>query len=394
MRRAYSFVLPILFFLISCQPKSPSTITIIDGDQIHQLITTERIPASLLTQADVQLATNDIVLLNGNPIALNQSLPTAQTYTLQVQRAVALTVNGKIIQATAQTIGEALSQAGAQLYASDQISPPIQTSITGAMNVKYVPSSALTVTADGKPLQIRSSSATVGGALAEAGIPLLGLDSSQPSENEALPSNGQIQVTRVSESILLSEKSIPFQTDYQQSADVELDQQKILQPGQTGLSVSRVRIVYEDGQEASRQNESETVVRAPQDQIVGYGTKVVIHTTTINGVQIQYWRAMSMYATSYSPCRSGGSKCYSGTSSGQPVQKGEVAVKYSWYLAMEGQKLFIPGYGFATIEDVCGGCVGKPWVDLGYSDSDYQDWSQTVTVYFLGPAPATIPSLN
>src|ERR1700690_3683141 len=108
MRRAYSFVLPILFFLISCQPKSPSTITIIDGDQIHQLITTERIPASLLTQADVQLATNDIVLLNGNPIALNQSLPTAQTYTLQVQRAVALTVNGKIIQATAQTIGEAL----------------------------------------------------------------------------------------------------------------------------------------------------------------------------------------------------------------------------------------------------------------------------------------------
>ncbi len=124
---------------------------------------------------------------------------------------------------------------------------------------------------------------------------------------------------------------------------MELDQQKILQPGQTGLSVSRVRIVYEDGQEASRQNESETVVRAPQDQIVGYGTKVVIHTTTINGVQIQYWRAMSMYATSYSPCRSGGSKCYSGTSSGQPVQKGEVAVKYSWYLAMEGQKVIHSG---------------------------------------------------
>ena len=311
-----------------------------------------------------------------------------------MQRAVALTVNGKIIQTTAETIGEALSQAGAQLYASDQISPPIQTSITGPVAVKYIPARALTVTADGKPLQIRASSATVGNALAEAGTPLLGLDSSQPSENEALPSNGQIQVTRVSESILLSEKSIPFQTDYQQSADVELDQQKILQPGQTGLSVSRVRIVYEDGQEASRQNESETIVRAPQDQIVGYGTKVVIHSATINGVQIQYWRAMSMYATSYSPCRSGGSKCYSGTSSGQPVQKGEVAVKYSWYLTMEGQTLFIPGYGFATIEDVCGGCVGKPWVDLGYSDSDYQDWSQTVTVYFLAPAPATIPSLN
>ncbi len=231
-------------------------------------------------------------------------MPTAQTYTLQVRHAVALTVNGKIIQTTAQTIGEALSQAGAQLYASDQINPPIQTPITGTMTVKYIPSHALTVMADGKPLQIRSSSATVGGALAEAGIPLLGLDSSQPSENEALPSNGQIQVTHISESILLSEKSIPFKTDYQQSANVELDQQQILQAGQPGLSVSRVRIVYQDGQEVSRQNESETVVRAPQDQIVGYGTKVVIHTTTVDGVQIQYWRAIPMYATSYSPCRS------------------------------------------------------------------------------------------
>jgi len=390
----YSFVLPILFILFACQPQSKQTITIIDSSQIHQLITAERIPASLLTQTGIHLAANDIVLLNGKPVMLDQSMTTTQTYTLQVQRAVALTVNGKIIQTTVQTIGEALSQAGAQLYANDQINPPIQTPITGPMTVKYVPSRALTVMADGQPSQIRSSSSMVGNALAEAGIPLLGLDSSRPSENEALPPNEQIQVKRISESILLSEKSIPFKTDLQQSADVELDQQKILQPGQLGLSVSRVRIVYEEGQEASRQTESESVVRAPQDQIVGYGTKVVIHTATVDGVQIQYWRAVQMYATSYSPCRSGGTKCYSGTSSGQPVQKGEVAVKYSWYLTMAGQRLYIPGYGFATIEDVCGGCVGKPWVDLGYSDSDYQDWSQNVTVYFLAPAPATIPSLN
>ena len=60
---------------------------------------------------------------------------------------------------------------------------------------------------------------------------------------------------------------------------------------------------------------------------------------------------------------------------------------------MEGLQLYIPGYGTATIEDVCGGCVGKPWVDLGYSDSDYQDWGQWVTVYFLAPAPANIPRL-
>src|ERR1700690_514911 len=133
MHRTSWLALLSLFFLVACQPQSKQTITIIDGDQIHHVITTERVPTSLLSQAGIHLTTNDIVLLNGKPVALNQPMPTAQTYTLQVQRAVALTVNGKIIRTTAQTVGEALSQAGAQLYASDQISPPIHTPITGPM---------------------------------------------------------------------------------------------------------------------------------------------------------------------------------------------------------------------------------------------------------------------
>ncbi len=162
MRRAYSFVLLVLFFLISCQPQSNQTITIIDGSQIHQLTATERVPASLLTQVGIHLAADDIVLLNGKPIVLNQPIPTSQNYTLQVQRAVALTVNGKIIQTTAETVGEALSQAGAQIYSSDQINPPIQTSITGPMTVNDVPSRALTVMVDGRTWPIRSSAATTG----------------------------------------------------------------------------------------------------------------------------------------------------------------------------------------------------------------------------------------
>jgi uncharacterized protein YabE (DUF348 family) len=394
MRRAYGLPLSILFFLIACQPQTTQTITIIDGDQIHQFITTERVPAALMAKAGISLKPGDVVLLNGQAVAPNQAMPTIQNYTFQVRHALAITVNGRMVQSTALTVGEALAQTGTKLYASDQIDPAIQTLISGPLKVTDLSSHAVTVMADGKPLQIRTSATTVGEALAEAGIPLLGLDASQLSENNSIPSNGQIQLTNISESILLSEKAIPFKTDYQQSDNVEIDQQQILQAGQAGLSVSRVRILYQDGQEVSRENESATVVRPPQDQIIGYGTKVVIHSATVDGVQIQYWRAIQMYATSYSPCRSAPDKCYSGTSSGMPVQKGVVAIKYSLYLALQGQRLYIPGYGFASIQDVCGGCVGKPWVDLGYSDSDYQDWGQWVTVYFLAPAPATIPQIN
>ena len=97
-----------------------------------------------------------------------------------------------------------------------------------------------------------------------------------------------------------------------------------------------------------------------------------------------------MYASSYSPCRSGTDQCYTGTASGKSLKKGLVGMRYDWYLAMGGQQLYIPGYGYATIEDVCGGCAGKPWIDLGYSDSDWQQWNSWVTVYFLAPVPPNI----
>ena len=169
-----------------------------------------------------------------------------------------------------------------------------------------------------------------------------------------------------------------------------LDQTQILQPGENGLTVQRIRIRYEDGKEISRTSEDETIVRPPKTRLLGYGTKVEVKTATVDGVEIEYWRAVQMYATAYSPCRSGVDKCFSSTSSGKSLRKGMVGLRYDWYLSMQGQRLFIPGYGFASVEDVCGGCVGKPWIDLGYSDNDYEKWNSWVTVYFLTPVPANV----
>lgn len=384
----------IFLFLLACQPQPPAAVTILDGSQTRTLITDARVPAAIMAQAGIVLAPKDMVLFNGRAVPLDQPLPFAKTYTLQIRRAVTITINGQTIQSAARTVGEALTEAGTQLYAADQLDPPADTIITNSMTLTYAPARELTVTADARQMKIRSSAQTVGGALAEAGIPLLGLDSSQPSENEALPLDGRIRIVRVSESVVLAQKSIPFNSQFISSADVELDRQEVLQPGQAGLAVSRVRIRYEDGKEVSRITESETVVRPPKDRVVGYGTKAVVRTTSVDGAQIQYWRVVQMFATAYSPCNSAADRCYPGTSSGKPVQKGVVAVKYSWYLNMQGQALYIPGYGFATIEDVGGGIPGKLWIDLGYTDAQFAQeggqWGKWVTVYFLAPVPANI----
>jgi 3D (Asp-Asp-Asp) domain-containing protein len=258
------------------------------------------------------------------------------------------------------------------------------------LTIDYTPSRELTIGTQGKVIRARSAAPRVGDALAEARLSLTGLNYSQPAEAEVLPRDGSIRLVHVSESLVLAQKPIPFESEFQASANVLIDQQQVLNPGQPGLTVSRVRIRYEDGQEVSRQTESETTVRSPIKRIVGYGTKVELKTASVEGVEIRYWRAVQMFATAYSPCRSGPGQCYPNTASGKPVKKGVVALRTDLYLGLRGQALFIPGYGFASVEDACGGCVGKPWIDLGYSDDDYQSWGSWVTVYFLAPVPSNI----
>src|SRR5258706_1129974 len=383
----------LISFLFACQPTTHPAVTIIDNTKTITLQTDERVPSTLITLAGITLAPADRVLSNGLPIALDQ-LITNNTITLQIRHALNLTLvtpdGQKQIQSCVFTVGEVLQETGIQLSASDLLDPPADTPITNQIIINYSPAHQLTVSVDGKTLQIQSSARTVGEALAEARIPLIGEDISFPAGNEAPPADGQIKVVRVSESVILAQKPIPFESELVASADIPLDQNQILQPGESGLSVRRIRIRYEDGKETSRVTENETTVRPPKKRVLGYGTKVEIKTAIVDGMKIEYWRAVQMYATAYSPCRSGTSNCSYGTSSGIRLTKGIVALRYSWYLNMGGQQLYIPGYGRATVGDVCGGCVGKPWIDLGYDEDNYQQWSSWDTVYFLTPAPTTI----
>ncbi|MCJ7734829.1 MAG: hypothetical protein MUP11_09800, partial [Anaerolineales bacterium] len=91
------------------------------------------------------------------------------------------------------------------------------------------------------------------------------------------------------------------------------------------------------------------------------------------------------YATSYDSTCPG---CDTITSSGSVLKKGTIAVRLNWYRYMKGMRVYIPGYGFGTVEDVGGGVPWSVnWVDLGYKKGEYVPWSENVTVYFLAPIP-------
>ncbi|MCX5657395.1 MAG: G5 domain-containing protein, partial [Candidatus Omnitrophica bacterium] len=168
---------------------------------------------------------------------------------------------------------------------------------------------------------------------------------------------------------------------------------EVTSEGQNGIEITRIRVRLEDGKEASRETENTVVLQVAVARQVTYGSKIVYHTLDTGDGTITYYRAVTVRATAYSPCRSAtkDGSCSNITSSGKPVVKGVIGTTLTWYKLFKGDQLYVPGYGVGTVEDVGGGISGQYWIDLGYSDADFVGWYKTVTIYFLAPAPDNVP---
>jgi uncharacterized protein YabE (DUF348 family) len=369
-----------LLFLFACQPGNAPRIRLLVDGRVLNLASGDSTMREALKNAGLLLSPEDRIYLNGIPISPDQVLYGKLDTTLQVRRAVPVTLvapNGQITMNTAAaTVGEALRDAGVSLYVRDDVQPPVTTPITSGMTITITPGKDFQVITAGSTRRIHSAAVSIGQLLADAGLPLIGADYSIPPEDAPLPADGGIRLVRVAESVTTAYKIIPYQTELIVTAELQPPAQDILDPGETGISLTRTRIRYENGTETSRQVESESVLRNPRNRVA----------------RSSFWAAKEMYATSYSPCNSGSSTCYYGTSMGIPVAHGVVATYRDWYLALKGTRVYIPGYGTAVVADVGGGFPdGRAWIDLGYSDSEYVGWSQWVTVYFLAPAPLEVP---
>ena len=357
-----------------------------DGE-ITSIFSGQRLPSAILEQAKIQLHPGDLLLSNGQSVDAALPLPSSLlALSLQLVRQVSFTLaedgETKTLASTSQTLGAALWANGYSLYASDRLSPPATTPLVDGLSASLAHSRLVTIQTQAGEVTVRTTAQMVGEALEDAHLSLQGLDYSMPAADTAIPANGRLRLVRVSEQVLLEQTPLPFETEWQAVSDLELDSQSVVQDGEYGVAEKRVRVRYEDGKEASHKVEDEYVARQPVNRILGYGTAVVMHTTTVDGVTINYWRSLSMYATSYHPSEVGDI-----TASGLPLKKGVAAIDTS--VVSFFTKMYVPGYGEAIAADIGGGVIGR-WIDLGYSDDDYVPWHSWVTVYFLWPPPDNI----
>jgi uncharacterized protein YabE (DUF348 family) len=389
--------------LTSCEGSALADSLVVADGRVLDVRGGSRTPAVLLQQAGIKADTDDVFLNLGMQVDAAASIPLGDAIRLQIVNPLPVLINGKPVLSASSTVAAAVRNQGYELHAADLLDPPAETPLTRGMVITFTPAIMIRASADGTARQVRSTSGSTGAALADAGLGLQGLDMSHPSEPAPPVDGGEARVTRAAEAMLLDQVVIPYESQISDSAELEFGLEQVTQPGTAGLAVTATRVRRHDGVEVSRQPAPQAVVQEPQDRIVVRGTRLVETTETIDGTSITYWRNQQMYATIYSPCNSAtpDGSCSTGTASGRPAGKGVVAVDPGLYAFLNGQRLYIPGYGFAVIGDVGGGYIIEQnlgisrykWIDLGFDDNNIQDMTGWVSVYFLAPAPASVPDV-
>ncbi len=374
------------------QLERANPVQILADGRVHLKWAVAASPADLLARSEITLFPGDQVYWNGMAVGPEKSLMLGTADSIQVRRAVPiqLEVDGEVqaLNSTAATLGEALWENGIELRAADLLDPPPDAPLNGPVQAQLERANALKIQLGDEVVEAWSPAETVGEALVDAGLSLQGLDYSVPADDQAVPEDGRIRVVRVREELLFEQVPQPFDTVFEADPTLEIDQQRMISPGGFGLTATQIRVRYEDGVEVARLVEEDWASVPPTPRVMGYGTQIVVRSTNTPAGPIEYWRAVTMWATSYSPCRIFADRCSTRTASGATLKKGVAAVTNFHYRFMGGTQVYVPGYGVATILDTGGGIPGRNWIDLGYSDDDWVSWARWVTVYFLTPVPS------
>jgi len=369
-------------------------------------------PALLLRDAGISMDRHDVALLDGQPIGWDDPLPPLEleaaprTYDqghawdqldrqplqLRIHRSIPLSVDdGGLtfpVRTTAQTVGEALLQAGITLYLGDQVQPSLGSPISTGMRVFIERSTPLSLHADDKVMRTRVKAETVVDALVEMEIAVTGLDEVTPPLDAPLYNDVEIKITRVREEVEIEEEIAPYETIFEPDPNLPLDTQQVIAAGAEGITRTRSRVRYEDGEEVAREVEDTWVAQEPAQRLITYGQRIDPQTATVpDGTQITYWRKIRMLATSYSASRAGVSADnphYGRTYSGELMRDGVVAVDFS--VVPLRTELYIPTYGPGQALDTGGGIRGRR-VDLGYADDTWVPVRRWVDVYLLWPPP-------
>jgi uncharacterized protein YabE (DUF348 family)/3D (Asp-Asp-Asp) domain-containing protein len=318
----------------------------------------------------------------------NARLPIAR---VEIRRAKVIYLDddgvGQRVRTTASTLGQALMEAKVVVYLGDRIAPDLNAPVQTGMRVHIERAVPVSVRVDGRTLHTRTQQDTIANTLAELGIQLVGQDFCSPGLEQRVSSGLQIVVTRVFEELAVEQTEIPFETEWFADATLPIDHRRVEASGANGIRRRRYRVTYHDGIEVDRYLEDDWIAREPQLRKIAYGTEITVRTLDTPEGQIEYWRRIPVFLTSYTEATCGKTPdhpWYGLTRLGWKMRHGIIAVDPTVIRLLS--KLYVPGYGMGVAADT-GSLIKGRHIDLGHDVDNFTMYFEWGYVYVLTPVP-------
>jgi uncharacterized protein YabE (DUF348 family)/3D (Asp-Asp-Asp) domain-containing protein len=376
---------------VSTAASATTEVSVLRADGQTTYRTQQATLGAFLAEIDLVLGPGERLLADGRPVdaAALDAEPLPAQIVIDAYKTVTLSVDGaaRPLRTAATTVGEALAAAGIAISSADTITPPLDAVLAPEMTISIQRARPYRIVVDGQTIEASSDATVVTNILDDAGLVLGELDRTQPALDATLRPGDMIQIIRVTERFETADTPIPYETVYLPDDTLPLDQVVYATAGTPGVLRRQTRIVEENGREISRELSGEWVEQEPINEAYRYGTQITVQTMDTPDGPIEYWRVVTMRVASYTPSSAGkkpGERGYGITASGVPAGRGVVAVDPT--VVPFRSNVYVPGYGVAMAGDTGGGVKGR-FIDLGYSDDDYQHWHGTVDVYYLTPVP-------
>ncbi|WP_376793166.1 G5 domain-containing protein [Thermoflexus sp.] len=142
------------------------------------------------------------------------------------------------------------------------------------------------VVGDGQRRTVYTRAATVGEALAQAGIPLGDLDRISPPETARITPGMVITVTRITQTLEVQEVQIPFPRQILKDARLAPGETRLIRRGEPGVEHVTFRITWADGQPIERQEIHRERIRDPVPEIIAVSLLGEVASRPISGTLV------------------------------------------------------------------------------------------------------------
>ncbi len=260
----------------------------------------------------------------------------------------------------AKTFGDLLTERGIHAAEGDYLSADTDTKLVDGMHVEYRAAVPISIVLGRHTIWLRTSAATIDGAIAAARIAMGPRDLVSPARTNAPRAGIVVHVTRINEWVERVDHEIKQNTIHRSNAALPLGKTRVVAQGIPGIRELTIRFTRR-GEGATRSKLlSSRIVRHARPEIVENGTYVAGTGSKIVSSAMHFaGSVLHVIATAYI---AGCYKCSGITANGMHAGFGIIAVDP--HLIPLGSKLMIPGYGRAIAGDTGGAIVGNR-IDLG-----------------------------